>query len=506
MEKKNSLFKNLAFVFVITLFAKLMGFIREMVYGSQLGISSISDNFVMAQNIPVTLYAILTQAFRTTYIPNLYRIRKEKGNKAGEAYTGNYIVVVSIASLLTFILLFILAKPLTLLFAGGFSEDNIAQTVYLTRFIAVTVLFGGLIDVLNGYLQSSGYYNIGASLTIFSNIVFCGFLFLYPILGIKALILGSIISKAVELLIVAFASIIHKLKIQFNSWKYFAYTTEAMKNSVPVLLGSIINDLGSLIDKRFATQLISGTVSGLNYANKIELMVIQLFSATIGAVLFPELSKRSDDLPQFSNMVEKGIKYILIVMVPITMGIIIISSNFISVLFQRGAFDDVAVQLTSESLVFYAPAILFTVCYEFLSKACFALHDTKTPVFMSAGGMIINVVFNALLVNKFHHQGLAFATSLSMFIAFFGVYIVLRKKLVINKFGIWNTLWKVLVSSIIMTIIIFFEKKIGISNKYLSFLIYFASGVIVYYLVLILVRCEDIKELSKKALSRFRRK
>lgn len=505
-RKNNTLFKNLVFVFGITFFAKITGFIREMVYGSQLGITAISDNFVMAQTIPVTLYAILTQAFRTTFIPNLFKIKREEGDKAVESYTGNYIFAVTAASVVIFFLLFIFARPLTLVFAGGFSEENIAQTVYLIRYISITVLFGGLIDVLNGYLQSVGHYNIGASLNIFSNTVFCGFLFLYHVWGIKAILLGCVVSKAVELLIVIAAAVFYKLKVRFKSRKYLRYTLDALKNSVPVLLGSVITDLGNLIDKRFATMLMFGTVSALNYANKVQIMIVQLFSATIGAVLFPELSKLSYDIPHFKHMVEKGMKYIFIIMVPISIGTISVSENFVSVLFQRGAFGNDAVTLTSQCLMFYAPAILFTVCYEFVSKACFALHDTKTPILMSAIGMIVNVGFNALLIHRFQHQGLAFATSLSMIISFIGVYYILQKRLVLNSKSLLLTAIKVLIAGMTMFFAIILLHEMTYSNKYISFVVYVAVGAIIYYLSLVALRCSEAKELVGMFTRKIRRK
>lgn len=504
-DKQRSLFKNLIFVFGITFLAKITGLAREIIYGSQMGVSNISDNFVMAQTIPVTLYAIVTQAFRTTYIPNLFKIRKKENERAGNAYTGNYLILVALTSGLVFILLYVFAKPLTILFAGGFSEEDILQTVQMTRIISVTVLFGGLIDVLNGYLQSNGCYNVGASLTIFSNGVFCVCLMMYSVIGVKALLLGSVFSKFTELLIVSGAVIFRKLKIDFNNWKYFSYTISALKESIPVLLGSVITDIGNLIDKRFATQLAGGTVSALDYANKIQIMVVQLFSATIGAVLFPELSRVSSDRENFKKLVERGIRYILLIMMPIAVGTICISDNFVAVLFQRGAFDLEAVNFTSQCLIFYAPAMVFTVCYEFLSKACFALHDTKTPIIMSAIGMIVNVTFNALLMRRFQHRGLAFATSLSMAIAFLGVYTVLNKKYNFDKKAILKTIGQIAIACIVMVVFIKITENFLVMNRYIAFIMKVCIGAAAYFAVLLIERCEDILSLIKMISKKVRK-
>ena len=494
-KSKKNLINNILTVFVVIVLSKGIGFFREIMYGSRLGISNVSDNFVMAQTIPYTLYAIVTQAYRTTYIPNLFEVSRKEGKKSGEQYTGNYIVIVEFVSIISLILLIAFAEPFTYIFAGGFSESDLAQTVYMTRFMSVTVLFSGVTDVLNGYLQSAGYYNIGASLTIFSNGVFCLFLIVYPTMGISALLLGTILSKLVELIIMIIAVCIRKLKISFNSWKYWRYVVRALENSVFVLLGSIISEVGNLVDKRFASELPGGTVSGLNYANKIQVMIVQVFTATIGAVIFPELSRIASDKDGLSKSINKGIRYILILMVPITAAVVVLPKEIVSVLFERGAFSSEAVEMTSQCLAFYAIGMVFVVGYEFLSKACFATHNTKTPVIMSVLGITVNVIFNAIFIHKFKHEGLAFATSLSMIITFLGVALILNRQYRFITKEIVIELMKICIATTFMCVSVVFVRGIPFNNKYIQLGVIVLLGLIAYVLALVVLRCKEVDEL-----------
>lgn len=485
---------NLITVFVIIFIAKVIGFAREILYGSQLGITSISDNFIMAQTIPYTLYAIVTQAFRTTYIPNLAKISINEGNSACGKFTGNYIFIVGIISLFFFLFLIVFATPLTKIFAGGFSEENIAQTIYFSRIISVTILFSGIIDILNGYLQFYGFCNIGASLQIFSNIVFCIFILFYPHFGINSLLLGLILSKFTELIIILLGVFFHKLKISFSSWKYWSYVANALKNSSFVLAGSIISDVGNLIDKRFASSLASGTVSGLNYANKIQVMITQLFSTTISSVLFPQLSQYAADKNKYRHILDIGIQYIWMFLCPITFAIIILSKEIVEILFLRGEFGLDAAILTSQCLIYYAIGIIFIVGYEFLSKACFAIHKTKPPVIMSGIGMIINIIFNSLLITQFKHQGLAFATSLSMIIAFSGILFYLNKKYKFLKLNTIIEIMKIISSSILMGIVIFLCKQLPITNSYIFMGILIVLGITSYFIALFCLNSKSLHE------------
>jgi putative peptidoglycan lipid II flippase len=505
-KSKKKLILNLLTVFAVVFLSKIIGFVREIMYGSRLGITSVSDNFVMAQTIPYTLYAIVTQAFKTTYIPNLFEVTRKEGKCAGEKYTGNFLVVVEVVSIAFLIALVLFAEPLTKIFAAGFSEKDLAQTIYMTRFMAVTVLFSGVTDVLNGYLQSAGYYSIGASLTIFSNGIFCIFLFLYPCMGVSALLVGTISSKLLELMIIAGAVCFHRMKVSFKTWKYWRYVVRALENSLFVLLGSVISEVGNLVDKRFACNLKSGTVSGLNYAHKIQIMIVQLFTATIGAVIFPELSRIATDKEGFTKVLNKGLIFICILMIPITAATIVLPEEIVAVLFERGVFGSDAVKMTSQCLIFYAVGMTFVVGYEFLSKACFAMHDTKTPIVMSAFGMFVNVSFNVLLIERFKHQGLAFATSLSMIIAFLGVLYVLNRKYRIINADLVIGLIQICLAAVVMCITLHFMKLVPLHNKYLQMAMFVVFGILIYLLALVIFGCKEVYEIKNLLRDKISRK
>jgi putative peptidoglycan lipid II flippase len=66
-----------------------------------------------------------------------------------------------------------------------------------------------------------------------------------------------------------------------------------------------------------------------------------------------------------------------------------------------------------QALIFYAPALFAHSGIEILSRGFYALSDTRTPVLVAAGSMLLNLVLAALLVGPLELRGLALALSLA---------------------------------------------------------------------------------------------
>ncbi len=116
-----------------------------------------------------------------------------------------------------------------------------------------------------------------------------------------------------------------------------------------------INDLNSIIDRTLASSLVSGSISALNYAYKLNGFILGVFVSAITTVIFPLLSRESnnDNIPGLKIIMGYGINIILLVTIPATVGIIVLSTPIVEVAFQRGEFDEVATLMTSKALIFF---------------------------------------------------------------------------------------------------------------------------------------------------------
>ena len=129
------------------------------------------------------------------------------------------------------------------------------------------------------------------------------------------------------------------------------------------------------------------------------------------------------------------IRGVLLLSVPAAVGLIVLRVPLITLLYQRGEWNDRSTQLVAWALLWYAVGLVGHSVMEILARAFYALHDTKTPVIVGMIAMSLNVVFSIAFAALFErigwmpHGGLALANSLATALEMVGLLILMRKRL-----------------------------------------------------------------------------
>src|SRR5699024_7636687 len=131
------------------------------------------------------------------------------------------------------------------------------------------------------------------------------------------------------------------------------YLRKALLLIIPVLIGSAVQQINTVVDKTLASSLVEGSISALTYASRINDLIISVFVMAITTVVFPMLSRAfaQDDGLKVRRIMGQGINIILIITVPATIGILLLAEPIVRIFFQRGAFSEMATHMTSKALV-----------------------------------------------------------------------------------------------------------------------------------------------------------
>jgi len=97
----------------------------------------------------------------------------------------------------------------------------------------------------------------------------------------------------------------------------------------------------------------------------------------------------------------------------------------VATLFERGAFDAAATQATATALAAYALGLPAYVGIRVFTPGFFAREDTKTPVIIAAFSIVVNIILNLVLMEKFAHVGIAMASSISAWLNVFSLIVIL---------------------------------------------------------------------------------
>jgi putative peptidoglycan lipid II flippase len=183
----------------------------------------------------------------------------------------------------------------------------------------------------------------------------------------------------------------------------------------PTVFGAAVYQVNILLGTLLASFLPLGSISYLYYADRLVQFPLGVFGLAVSTAALPSLSAlavkgRSED---FSSTLRTAMGLTLFVSLPAAAGLLALAEPIIDLLFGRGAFTDAAVVRTAAALVAYAAGLPFVAAVRPLVSAFYAMEDTKTPVLVAAGCMVVNVGLGAFLMQYLAHVGLAVAVSVA---------------------------------------------------------------------------------------------
>lgn len=450
--------KAAGLVMAITLLSKITGFVRELALGSRFGTTMDADAYNMAQNIPMVLFAAIAAAIGTTVIPLFSDYLTKKGKDKAFLFINNLLNVIIIVTLAFTVIGILMAPLIVKIMAPGFKSSVFSLTLKLTIILFPITIFVAISNILTGALQSMEHFAVPAMIGIPYNIIIITTAILF---GSKYGIVGVSIATVIASLIQILIQIPQLYRLGYRYKFIIDFNDESVKRviilAIPVLIGTGIQVINTYVDRMIASYLPNGSIAALNYANR--LIGFDIFSLAIAIVIYPVLSRSgaANNIEEFLKGVRLSVKAILYIMIPVTVGAIILRVPIIRLLFQRGAFNEKSTALTSIAFMYYSIGMTANGLRNVLSRSFYSLKDTKTPMYNGAIAVLINIVLNLIIVRYLALGGLALSTSIAAIATSLMLLNSLRKK--IGKIGgkeLILTLIKALIGSMIMGIVIYY--------------------------------------------------
>jgi putative peptidoglycan lipid II flippase len=194
-------------------------------------------------------------------------------------------------------------------------------------------------------------------------------------------------------------------------------------------------------------------VSWLNYAFRLMYLPTGLFGVSIATATVPAVSRHAalhNDGALRATLAD-GLSLMLVLNVPATVGLIVLSHPIVRVIFERRAFLPSDTLATAAALQFYAVGLLGYSVVRIAAPTFYALGDSRTPVQISVAAVVVNVALNIVLARLFGYRGLALGTSIAALFNAAGLLWLLRRRLAgLDDRRILSSLSKIAIASIVM--------------------------------------------------------
>lgn len=207
---------------------------------------------------------------------------------------------------------------------------------------------------------------------------------------------------------------------------------KVIKNMAPGLMGMGLLQFTTIVNLRFASSLTEGTISYINYVDRLIELPLSLVSVSLGSALLPVLSgylsqKRYQN---FSDTIQKYMQLNLLMTMVAAAGLFSLAHPIVQLLFGRGHFQASDVTTTSEILKTYCWIMVFSSGVRVLTPAYYAVKNTWFPAAVSAICLVVHIIIAPILMKEFLVRGLMLSTILSAFLNF-SLLLIFMTKLVI---------------------------------------------------------------------------
>lgn len=468
MSTNKSIAKSAGIISAATLCSRILGFIRDLVMARFFGTGIASEAFVVAFRIPNLLRDLVAEgAANAAFVPVFsdYQVKKEKSEFW---YLVRNILGIIFTLLLIIVVLGILFAPLiTCLIAPGFihTPNKLSLTIKLAQILFPYLLLVGLTAYSMGLLHTFKSFvtpalgpsmlNIAMILSIFISV---GIL-KEPIIGLGfGVLCGGLLQLLIQIPPMykrGFRINLKKLRLDFSH----PGTRQIARLITPRIFGSAVYQLNVFVDTMLASLSYivgEGAVAAIYYANRIIQFPLGIFGIALSSAILPTMSHQvaENDLDSLKNTLSFSLRAIYLVMLPVSLGLIILSRPIINLLFERGAFTSYSTSITSWALLFYSFGLVALGGVKILVSCFYSLKDTLTPVRISFLCLMVNIILNIILMFPLKVGGLALASSISATLNFLILLSVLKKRIgkIFDKEMLGSFL-KISLCSMIMAII-----------------------------------------------------
>ncbi|MFZ4451102.1 murein biosynthesis integral membrane protein MurJ [Salibacterium aidingense] len=429
--KGKRLIQAIGAVAVINLLSRFLGIFREIVIGYQFGTNDAADSVITAYTLPNFFYVVVGGAITTAFISVYTKIDGPLGQRE---YLERVFAWLAVGLIVFSAGLVLFSEQIIGLLFSGLSEENFRLTADLFRVMAPATFFLMISMWLTGIMNVNDRFAWAATATLLLNGSFLAIAVLFfPWLGAYAHAWGAVISAMLMCIFLVYLIRREKFFHFGFRFKRSPETWRTFKLAVPILLGGATLQLYFLIHRVFASYLEEGYISALNYMSKIVQLPQSVLMMAVTTVVYPMLSRKvaAGEKEGISGLYGKGLRWMGIAILPVTVFVVFFAEDIIRVIFQYGSFTDQSTAMTAPLLKILVIGMFFHAANLYVTRFFYAYEHSIYPVAVSLLSVLgINVGITLLLIEPFGAEGVAWGTSVASICNFglllFGTQYVLK--------------------------------------------------------------------------------
>jgi putative peptidoglycan lipid II flippase len=517
MSEQGKLLRSASLITAITLVSRVFGYFRDQRVAFLLGAGIEADAYTIAYRIPNLLRRLVGEgAVSAAFIPIFSKYLGEENRKDAWEFANSMLTIITLVMAGVTVVGIVTAPLLVRAIAYGFvnTPGKVELTSLLTRMMFPYIFLVSLSALAMGVLNSLHKFAAPAFAPVLLNLSVIGFSFVSEFFESpeRALAVGVVIGGIAQIAI-------QLPQLLRNGWRFrprLDFSNPGVRRAAklmgPVVVGVGVVQINIVVGGQFASFLGDGPQMALYLSDRVMELVLGGYAIAIATVVLPMLSRNAatGDVEQMRSTLNFASRIILFVTVPSTVGLVLLRTPIVQVLFEHGEFDQTSTAMTTLPLLFFALGLSAFSIVKVIVPAFYALHDTRTPVRIAVVAMVLNVVFNIAFFRPLQVGGPALATSLAgVFNALALMVVFNRREGSIDVRSILDSLTRFVVASVPMGTVavllinwpdFYFGQALG--QRIFALALTITSAGLVYFLASYMLRCRELGEFRQVFLKR----
>ncbi len=451
-----ALWRSTVIVSAMTMLSRVLGLVRDVVLLNVFGAGKDFDTFVVAFRIPNFFRRLFAEgAFSQAFIPVLTEYKTSRTHAEVQILISRVFGCLA-TFMTTLTMIAIIAAPVIMyIYAPGFHGDE-AKFALATDMFRLTIpylLFMSLTAFASSILNSYGSFSTPAFAPVLLNIaMIAGALWLTPFMAEPIMALGwavviaGILQLAIQIPELWRKNLLIPPKVDFKH----EGVGRIMKLMLPALFGVSVTQINLLLNTVWASFMQDGSVSWLYSAERMTELPLGLIGVAIGTVILPSLStQHTEKNPEkFRGMMDWAAKVIVLVGLPASIALFMLSTPIIQALFERGQFTFEDTQMTALALQCMSGGVIAFMLIKVFAPGFYAQQDTRTPVRVGLMAVAANAILNVIFIGFFklihweaEHMALALASTGSAMVNAGLLYFYLHQRNIFRFGAHWKKIF-----------------------------------------------------------------
>ncbi len=433
-----NLLKTLAAISSMTMLSRVTGLLRESLFARAFGASAYTDAFIIAYRIPNLLRRLFAEgAFSQAFVPILAEYKTTHGEAETKTLVDHVANSLIWSTLAVSVVGIVGSAGLLTLIASGLAPDAFKDAVLMTRIMFPYIICMAFAALAGGVLNTWREFKIPAFAPVLLNVsqilaaLFLVHYFAQPVYAmVVGVCVGGLLQVAIQVPALMKIGMLPRLSFNPLSGLHDPGVRRMLKRMGPAVFAVAAAQISLLINTSIAASLVAGSVSALQYADRLMEFPIGLLGVALGTVLLPSLSKANSegDATEYSSLLDWGLRLTFLLALPAAVGMAALAEPLIATLFNYGKFNAAAIHASAMPLTAYAAGLLGIILVKTLAPAFYARQDIRTPVRIAIVVIVTTQLLNLAFVPLLGVTGLALSIGAGACLNALLLYTGLRKR------------------------------------------------------------------------------